>query len=58
MFGYCQVGVAGMGLVGYSATTVNGGADLVRPFSDAQQTCNALNIGVRQCLSITTCTRR
>ena len=57
--GYCQVAQRNnLGLVGYSATTYNGGADTVKSFSEAQAMCNLLNSGgQRQCGSISRCTR-
>lgn len=57
--GFCQVAQRNnLGLVGYSATTFNGGADTVKPFSEAQQMCNLLNSGnSRQCGAIARCTR-
>jgi hypothetical protein len=57
--GYCMAAAAnGLGLVGYSATTFAGGADLVRSMADATDICNSLNVGnLRQCGSIIRCTR-
>lgn len=57
--GYCMAAAANnLGLVGYSATTFNGGADAVRNQADATETCNLLNVGGnRQCGSVIRCTR-
>lgn len=58
--GYCMAAAApgSLGLVGYSATTFAGGADLVRSMADATDMCNNLNFGnLRQCGSIIRCTR-
>jgi hypothetical protein len=57
--GYCQMTQMNLGLVGYSATMFNGGADLVRDYAGAQDTCNMLNLGgLRQCGSVIQCTRQ
>jgi hypothetical protein len=57
--GYCQITQMNLGVVGYSATMFNGGADLVRDYSGAQDTCNMLNLGgLRQCGSVIQCTRQ
>jgi hypothetical protein len=57
--GYCALTQMNLGLVGYSATTFAGGADLVRDYSGAQEMCNAFNTGgLRQCASIIQCTRQ
>jgi hypothetical protein len=57
--GYCQMTQMNLGVVGYSATMFNGGADLVRDYSGAQDTCNMLNLGgLRQCGSVIQCTRQ
>jgi hypothetical protein len=57
--GYCQVAGQSLGSVGYSATTFNGGADLVRDYNGAQEMCNLLNVaGQRQCGSVIQCTRQ
>jgi hypothetical protein len=57
--GYCMSAAANnLGLVGYSATTFAGGADVVRSMGDATDMCNNLNFGgLRQCGSIIRCTR-
>lgn len=58
--GYCMAAAAAgtLGLVGYSATTFSGGADLVKSMADATDVCNGLNVGgLRQCGSIIRCTR-
>ena len=57
--GYCQsADTMNVGLVGYSATTFNGGAFPVTDFSTAQDECNAVNTGgANQCGSIIRCTR-
>jgi hypothetical protein len=57
--GYCQTTTMNLGVVGYSATTFAGGADLVRDYSGAQDMCTALNTGgLRQCGSVIQCTRQ
>lgn len=57
--GYCQITQMNLGVVGYSATMFNGGADLVRDYSGAQDMCNTLNMfGLRQCGSVIQCTRQ
>jgi len=58
--GYCMTAdTNSIGLVGYSATTSNGGAFPVTSFSNAQDRCNLLNsAGPRQCNSIIRCTRQ
>ena len=57
--GYCMSADTNIGLVGYSATTINGGAFPVRSFSDAQTACSSLNGGgTQQCFSIIRCTRQ
>jgi hypothetical protein len=58
--GYCMSAASpnSLGLVGYSAVTFAGGADLVRSMIDATDTCNNLNVGtLRQCGSVIRCTR-
>jgi len=58
--GYCMAAeeAGRLGLVGYSATTFSGGADLVKSMADATDMCNLLNSGgTRQCGSIIRCTR-
>ena len=58
--GFCMYARANnLGLVGYSAVTISGGAALVDTFSNAQAICNGLNgPGLTQCVSIITCSRQ
>ena len=58
--GFCMTAdTPNLGLVGYSATTYNGGAFPVTDFSTSQDECNMLNAnGANQCGSIIRCTRQ
>jgi len=58
--GFCMyAGANNLGLVGYSAVTINGGAFPVDNFSNAQAECNGVNgPGLTQCISIITCSRQ
>jgi hypothetical protein len=58
--GFCYfAGSNNLGLVGYSAVTINGGAFPVDTFSNAQALCSSVNApGLTQCISIITCTRQ
>ena len=58
--GFCMYARANnLGLVGYSAVTINGGAFPVDTFSNAQALCNGVNgPGLKQCISIITCSRQ
>jgi hypothetical protein len=57
--GYCMVGAGGFsGSVGYSATTFNGGADLVTTQTQANNDCNLFNQGgQRLCPGYSQCVR-
>ena len=55
VLGYCEVGVSGIGLVGYSWHTYSGGAAPVDTQSNASAGCNLVG---NQCSGYSMCTRQ
>lgn len=55
VLGYCEVGVAGIGLVGYSWHTYNGGAAPVDTQGNASAGCDFVG---SQCSGYSLCTKR